>query len=262
MRSYRLIATGMLAGLAIALQFLGEALSIQTGFGMRIDLVGVPILLALFLFGFEAALDVLIVVALAISIAAPTGFIGAIMKFAATLPMIIVPPAIAMALHEKRREKILGLVLLALLAVVVVFAVLAYSSVTISELAEAGLGFYVVGLVPIALMVLVALVLKKTVRNAMYPLKIAAAACLLALLVRGVAMVIANAYFAGPLFFKMSPHDFISFVESQEVLLFGKGGLWFLVIFLWNAVQGALEFAVAWFLAFKAGFFARFGELQ
>jgi hypothetical protein len=68
---------------------------------------------------------------------------------------------------------------------------------------------------------------------------------LLAVTVRGIAMVISNYYFAGPLFFNISPADLMNSVP------------WYL-IFLWNAFQGFIEVALAWTLAFRFGFIERY----
>jgi hypothetical protein len=84
----------------------------------------------------------------------------------------------------------------------------------------------------------------------------------LALVIRGISTVIANAFFAGPLFFHMQPHEFISFLEGLNLPLFGKGGAWFLVIFFWNCVQGALEFGLAWLIAYRLAFAKRYGGLR
>jgi riboflavin transporter FmnP len=67
----------------------------------------------------------------------------------------------------------------------------------------------------------------------------------LGIIVRGIAMVIANYYFAGPLFFQISPSDFMVAVP------------WY-ILFLWNAFQGVVEMALAWTLAFKFGFIERY----
>jgi riboflavin transporter FmnP len=73
------------------------------------------------------------------------------------------------------------------------------------------------------------------------------------MLVRGTLMVLANYYIAGPLYFGVAPEQFAAIVQKADVLLLGAGSAWYIVIFFWNAVQSALEFALAWLLAFRFG---------
>lgn len=272
MKTYKLVAAALLAGLAIFFQFYNNALGVQTGFGMTVDLAALPVLLALFILGFDAAFEVLVVLALAIALIAETGYIGAIMKFAATLPMIALPALYSIAFKKKfDAAKAAALALLCAVVLVAVFAALSFSSVfafsQIGGLPLGVFGVYLFGLLPVALIALVSLVLYKFFAGhagseALFKLadaKHALAVLVLALVVRGVAMVIANAFFAGPLFFKIPPHEFIAFLESLNLPLFGKGSAWFGVIFFWNCVQGALEFGLAWLIAFKFAFAKRYG---
>lgn len=264
MKTYRLVAAALLAALAIALQLSNEIIGIKTGFGMTVDLVALPVLLAFFILGFKSALEVTVVLSLAIALTAATGYIGAIMKFAATLPMIAVPALYAIVLKGKASwQRALALVVLGMLATVAIFALLAYPTADFAQKVGTTnvLGFYVVGLLPVLLIAIVAYALYRvagksgsneislfsTPHHAILVLAIA-------LLVRGTAMIIANAYFAGPLFFKIPPHEFVSFIESQNILLFGKGAAWYSAIFAWNVIQGIMEFGLAWFIAFKLGF--------
>ena len=85
---YRYVSIALLAALGAVFQI--YHIGIPTAWGMWIDIVAVPILLALFLFDLKHSLAVAVLIALVITLAAPSGFIGAIMKFVATLPMFLV----------------------------------------------------------------------------------------------------------------------------------------------------------------------------
>jgi len=270
---YKLVAAALLAGLAVFFQFYNGVLGVQTGFGMTVDLAALPVLVALFVLGYGYAFEALLVLTLAIALIAETGYIGAIMKFAATLPMIALPALYVVAFKQKLDfARAAALVLLGSLVAIAVFALLSYPAVF--AYSQAGgisvAGVYLVGLLPVALMALVSLALYKFFAEhaegeALFKLsgaKHALAVLALALVIRGISMVVANAFFAGPLFFKIQPHEFIAFVESLNLPLFGKGGAWFAVIFFWNCVQGVLEFGLAWFVAYKFAFAKRYGGLR
>jgi len=121
---YRYVSVAMLAALGIVFQFLH--VGYLSPWGMWIDLVAVPVILALFLFDFKHSLAVAALIALIISIGAPSGFIGAIMKFLGTLPMFLVLGLGAkwkkMDLSKLPPLLILLTVALALRAIITVFA--------------------------------------------------------------------------------------------------------------------------------------------
>jgi len=268
MKSYRLIATALLASLAFALQLFNNAIGVQTGFGMTVDLVGVPIILALLLFGYEYALYSLLLVSIFIAFSAPSGYIGASMKFTATAIMLLVPSLYALVMS---RDKTLRLVLasgFALLLSILFFALLAYGSTSFSEngFAGTGIGAFLVGILSIILMVflsyLLLLLWKKfgISSKPFHPSALLALTFIAAILVRGIVMVITNIYFAGPLFFHFTPEQYIGYLTSLDLPLFGKGAIWYSVIFFWNALQGAVEVAIAWLIAFNFKFSAKYGE--
>ncbi|MFA6908137.1 MAG: hypothetical protein WC263_04910 [Candidatus Micrarchaeia archaeon] len=260
-KTYRLVATATLAALAFVLQYANGALGVQTGFGMTIDLVAVPIILALFMFGVESSIEVLAVATIFIALFAQTGPIGAAMKFAATAPAIAV-----FAAYLIMRGKGTGapaIALAALAAIVFSVGLFAAGGIMNSALGGAGLLF---GLLPILLMLAVTYAVLKhfererRVKDAMHKHSAFADARMVALLavaviiIRGAAMVVSNFYFAGPLYFKISPEEFVSFVNSSDLLFFGKGAAWYVAIFAFNAMQAALEIAVAWLIAYRFGF--------
>ncbi|MCX6770830.1 MAG: hypothetical protein NTX79_02130 [Candidatus Micrarchaeota archaeon] len=298
-KTYRLVATATLAALAFVLQYANGALGLQTGFGMTIDLVAVPIILALFMFGVESAIEVLAVATIFIALFAPTGPIGAAMKFAATAPTIAV-----FAAYLIMRGKGTGAPAIALAALAaIVFSVGLFAAGGMMNSAMGGNAGLLFGLLPIFLMLLITYTVlryferERRVKDAMHKpslflpfgkkgrnqnvatfwgaaepkfcsricpsgansaafadARVLALLAVAVIIIRGAAMVVSNFYFAGPLYFKISPEQFVSFVSSSDLLFFGKGAAWYVAIFAFNALQAAIEIAVAWLIAYRFGF--------
>ena len=268
MKSYRLIATALLAALALALQLFNNVIGVQTGFGMTVDLVGVPIILALLLFGYEYALYSLLLVSIFIALSASSGYVGASMKFTATAIMLLVPSLYSLIMDSNKTLRLLLASGFALLLSILFFALLAYSFSPFSEngFAETGIGTLLIGILSIVLMAFLSYLLfllwKKfgISSKPFHPSALLALTFIAAILVRGVVMVITNIYFAGPLFFHSSPEQYVAYLSSLSLPIFGKGALWYFVIFFWNALQGAIEVAIAWIIAFNFKFSAKYGE--
>jgi riboflavin transporter FmnP len=243
MKTYKLIATAMLSALAFVFQLTNNFIGIPTGFGMTVDLAAFPVLLAFLILGVEYGISSLMMLGLLILLSSPTGFIGAIMKVSATLPMILVPFAIA---------KSKGINLAKTLLLIFVFILLFfYASAFFSQFHP---------IIP-ALFLLGIALLSTRIKG---DVKLDGATILLlslavAILVRGIAMIIANIYFAGPMFFHMSTEQFLSFLQSIELPFLGKNWA-YMVIFFWNAVQGAVEFGLAWLFAYPFGLRKKYGE--
>jgi riboflavin transporter FmnP len=267
-KTYRLVATAMLAALAFVLQYANGVLGLQTGFGMTIDLVAVPIVLALFLFGVESSIEVLAVATIFIALFAQTGPIGAAMKFAATAPTVIVFAAYMIARGRGGGAPALALAALA----AVVFSVGLYAAGGMMQSALGGSSGLLFGLLPIIAMALIIYAALKhfgrqgKVKDALHKASIFADARTVALLavaviiIRGAAMIVSNFYFAGPLYFKISPEQFVSLLNSSDLLFFGKGAAWYVAIFAFNAIQAALEIAVAWLVAYRFGFARKYSS--
>ena len=248
MKSYKLIACAFLAALAFVLQVSNDVIGIPTGFGMTIDLAAVPIMLALFVFGAEYAMLTLMVLGAIILISAPTGAVGAVMKVGATLPMVLV------AYYAGKAKNVLDYAYLAAGTIIGVVALFYLSTQAFM------LNSFLGGIIPVGVLLgLTYFITKDKERGDLSKLSVAAYALVLAVLLRGAVATIANLYFAGPVFFNMSADEFISFLSSLEIPLLGKGTGWF-VIFFWNALQGAIEFIVAWTLAFNFWLAKRYGD--
>jgi riboflavin transporter FmnP len=253
MKTYKLIACAFLAALAFILQVSNEVIGIPTGFGMTIDLAAVPVMLALFIFGAEYGFLTLMVLGAIILVSAPSGIVGSVMKVGATLPMLLIPYYVGKA------KGLAGHVYAALGTLVLLLA-LFFLTTWIYAPVKGGMLEYFVGLVPIGLLLGLTYYAGRA-KGGMVDLsnvKVAALALVLAVLVRGAVATLANLYFAGPVFFQTPPEAFMGFLDSLPIPFLGAGMGWF-VIFFWNAVQGALEFIVAWVLAYKFGLVKRYG---
>ena len=89
-RTYVLVATAVMSTIAIVLDLLPLPRVI---WGMKIDLVGAIWVLTFFLYGWKPALTVGSITAIYIAMFSNTGYVGAVMKFIATIPMFLVPAA-------------------------------------------------------------------------------------------------------------------------------------------------------------------------
>jgi len=278
MKTYKLTAIAMLSCLASLLQLSHGAIGVPTGFGMTVDLVGVPIMLGFFLFGLDAAVYISLLTALVITIASPETWLGASMKFAATVPMFMLP-AFYMLSMKKNFDigKILINIFFALFISLMLFLVSinanlagrAYApSISNSTVYTVPQVEYLnpvksvvtapdllLGLLPIAAITVFSLILlhfwgrysKDTTPLIFADARAFAIMLVLSLIVRGIATIVSNYYFAGPLFFNLSPEQFMAYVP------------WY-VIFAWNAFQGIVETVLAWTLAFKFGFMERYAS--
>lgn len=250
MKTYRLIASALLAALAFILQVSNGIVGIPTGFGMTIDLAAVPVLIALFVLGAEYAMTVVALLTLIILATSPTGYIGALMKMAATIPMVVVPYLIA------RQKTVFG----DLVGVVaVVLGMLALFAVSTEFAKMEGLEL-LAGIVPLLLVILIGYwMARKGGRVDLRALPVAGLALLLAALSRSIIMTFSNLYFAGPVFYHVSSAEFIASLDQLVLPLFGSGMGWF-VIFFWNMVASVVDFAFAWIPAYYFGLVERYSE--
>lgn len=182
-RTTILTSAGMLAAIASVFQIIH--IGYQSPWGMWIDFVAIPWILAYFLFGFRGSLMTAVTSSIIIALVDYSSWIGAGMKFIATLPMFFVP------------------------AVVVYLA-----GLKIKDLEKKK--WFVIVLIS-------------------------------SIIIRGIFVIPANYYFAIPVFFGMSPEQAMGFVPP--VVMFGL-----------NAIQGLIDFTIAWTLAFRFKL-ARFGTV-
>jgi len=89
-KTYLLVSVAVMSTLSIILDLIPLP---RVVWGMKIDFVGTIWVLSFFLYGASQALSVALVTALYIALLSNTGYVGAVMKFLATVPMFLVPAA-------------------------------------------------------------------------------------------------------------------------------------------------------------------------
>ncbi|MCD6591067.1 MAG: hypothetical protein J7K72_03800 [Candidatus Aenigmarchaeota archaeon] len=169
-----LTSAGMLAAISIVFQIVH--IGYLTQWGMWIDFVAIPWIIAYFLFGWRGALTVSVVTAIAITIVAPSTWLGAIMKWIATFPIWFIP-----------------------------FAFQKISKLKLEDFKK---------------------------------LRIIITCLVLAVILRGLLVTPLNYFYAIPIWTGMSPSQAMAFLPWW--ILFGL-----------NAIQGILEFVIAWLLVFR-----------
>lgn len=108
-KSYRIVSIAMLSALAIIFDLLP---SVRVPWGMKVDFVGTVWVLSYFLYGLSVVLPVSVITTLYITIFSTTGFVGASMKFIATIPMYLIPALVSrLPLFSNRSSKIFNKVL-------------------------------------------------------------------------------------------------------------------------------------------------------
>jgi len=96
---YVLIACAMLIAISVVFQVVH--IGIQTQWGMWIDIVAIPCLIAYFLYGFGPAFLVSAISCGIIALVAPSGMLGAFMKIISTFPMYAIPALLVSRLKDK-----------------------------------------------------------------------------------------------------------------------------------------------------------------
>ncbi|UCC91743.1 MAG: hypothetical protein JSV39_00510 [Candidatus Aenigmatarchaeota archaeon] len=173
-RTTILTSAGMLAAIASVFQIVH--IGYLSPWGMWIDFVAIPWIIAYFLFGGRGALRVSILSAIIITLVAPSTWLGAIMKWVATLPMWLIPFAWQKLAKLKLRD--------------------------------------------------------------FRKFKIIITCLILAIILRALLVIPLNYFYAIPIWTGMSPLQAIEFIP------------WW-IIFGLNAIQGILEFVIAWILVFR-----------
>jgi riboflavin transporter FmnP len=102
MRSYEITAAAALAAISAVLQFVH--LGFLTPWGMWIDLVAVSWIVAYFIYGPRVALTVSIAGALIITLIAPTSWLGAVMKWTASVPLILTLFIVQNGMKAKQKD--------------------------------------------------------------------------------------------------------------------------------------------------------------
>ena len=105
-KSYLIVSVAILSALAIVFDVLSDALPFRALWGMKIDFVGTVWVLSYFLYGLRVAFPTSVITTLYITLFMPTGFVGATMKFIATIPMFLVPELMSHLPFFNRSSKI------------------------------------------------------------------------------------------------------------------------------------------------------------
>ena len=273
-QEYDIAIVILFAALSCALQALRGVLGIQGGYGMALDLVAVPALLAFFLYGYRSSVAVLLLASLFIALTAPDSWLGASMKLAATLPMISIPALYALFMERKfslnRTWLNAFFALFVALFVFILFEAmttpptpLSVASLVIGESGvmivqnEIQLGGLLLGLLPVAAIFLFSFWLlliwgrysKKLSPMPFAQPRLLAEVVAVALFIRVAAMLAAYYYYAGPIYLSATPEGLMTAFQ------------WYMIIG-WNAAQGILEVLIAWLLVFGLGFARKYAAWQ
>ena len=225
MKYYKTTVSIMLGVLGVVLSAFNNIIGIPTGFGMTVDLAAVPVLVAAFVLGARYGVYALNVLFLGILFTSPTGFIGGTMKFIATAPLIFVPYFMNKGLLRGFAFSI---------AILIALFSLPALAFTFNQFLGA-----------LLFLLAVVLIAYSTGEERISP---SLFGFVLAVVVRCIITVITNIYFAGPLFFKMSPDELIAFVESIG-LPFAKSSVYAIISF-WNIIQSIVEWSIAYYISF------------
>lgn len=91
-KSYSIISIAIMSALAIIFDVIP---SVRAPWGMKIDFVGTVWVLSYFLYGLSIAFPVSAITSLYLTFFSTTGFVGATMKFVATIPMFLIPALVS-----------------------------------------------------------------------------------------------------------------------------------------------------------------------
>jgi hypothetical protein len=94
-KSYLTASIAIMSALAIIFDVFSDVLPLRMPWGMKVDFVGTVWVLSYFLYGLSVASSVSVITTLFITLFMPTGFVGGIMKFVATIPMFLVPALVS-----------------------------------------------------------------------------------------------------------------------------------------------------------------------
>lgn len=122
MKSYEITAAAALAAISAALQIVHVGW--MSPWGMWIDLVAVSWIVAYFLYGGRTAFVVSIVGAIIITFAAPSTWLGAMIKWMATVPMFIIPIVMQKTMRLQLKDFRKPMLLVAAIGLAVILRVL------------------------------------------------------------------------------------------------------------------------------------------
>ncbi|MBU0758615.1 MAG: hypothetical protein KKF44_11205 [Nanoarchaeota archaeon] len=262
MKQKQIIYASMLAALSIIFQF---SPFFPTTWGMKIDIVAVPWLIALFLFGFETALLSMGITTIFIGFTSDASWLGATIKFTASLvPILILGYFYKLKLKIKIHHKVKKLVSIFLdfiidtsvvsFVIVLVYVIMAsvikvfqkgfsfFTTEAFREGIKSGYGLQLYSLLAIA-GVAGAFVLVHYFSTRPYEKKyhenyfLVMIGLVISILVRGILMIYINYNFALPLWLGMPKEEIMAFIPMY-------------MIFVPNMLQTIIEFRIAWITVF------------
>jgi len=242
--SQEIAVIGLFIALIAVLQV--SPLYVPTAWGMRIDIVAVPVLVAFFLYGLRTALAVSAGMFVVLSIVAAESVIGASMKWIATVPMVITPAILRLQVSKESLRNDIGTIVGAVISIV---ALIALVGIMYEMAGSESRELYSPFIVLIASAAFYGAFYIVSQRHEPQSLgiykepKMIATVLILAVLVRGITTTVINYYFTLPVFFDIPTAAALEWVP------------WY-VMFGLNAIQGALEVTVAWLLVFKTKAFS------
>ncbi|MHC1605736.1 MAG: hypothetical protein ACXQTP_07200 [Candidatus Methanofastidiosia archaeon] len=219
---------------------------IVTHWGMKVDLVAIPVMIAFFLYGLRAALGVSVGMFVIISMVAGDSVLGASAKWIATAPMFIVPAIMSVKIRRKEIKKDAGIVVGAIISI---FALIALIGIMYELVGATEHKIYSPFIVLISSVVFYSAFYLWSRNHESFgpPLykntKRVAVALILALAVRGITTTVINYYFTFPLFFGIPTEAAINWIP------------WYVMV-AFNSLQGIIDVTVAWMLVFKTEAFS------
>jgi len=246
-KSTDIATVAMFLALIAIFQLLKPPLGYVSPWGISVDLVALPVLLAFFLYGFRTAITVCFGLFFIVSIIASEGLIGGTMKWVATMPMIITPAILSIKINKEALKEDLVVVIAAIVSMISLIGLLGVMYKLVGAQDNV---FYS----PIVVLIASAIFYfafffatrgmdRESISSFRDPRKVLVA-LVLALFVRGITTTVLNYYFALPLFIPgLTPEMALEMIP------------WWGILSL-NIVQGVLEVALAWILVFRTKAFS------
>jgi len=246
-KSSDIATVAMFLALIAIFQLLKPPLGYVSPWGISVDLVALPVLLAFFLYGFRISLTVCFGLFFIVSIIASEGLIGGTMKWVATMPMIITPAILSVRITKEAFKEDIVVVIAAIVSMVSLVGLLGVMYKLVGAQDNV---FYspIVVLVASAIFYFAFFFATKGMDrdsvSSYGDARKVLVALVLALVVRGITTTVLNYYFALPLFIPgLTPEMALQMVPWWGMLTL-------------NIVQGVLEVSVAWLLVFRTKAFA------
>ncbi|MFH1285180.1 MAG: hypothetical protein ABIH99_01215 [Candidatus Micrarchaeota archaeon] len=261
--TYEMLAIVVLALAALGLHAYNNVLGVPTNYGITLDLAGIPILLAYFLFGFSAALYALVLLTIGIVLSSSAGWKDAGMAFSLILPVLL-----ALVFYEIVKTKgarafkyVLLIFIASALAVIIADYSALSKAVESKELAQA---------LPLLIIACFSFMLVKLAEFTGYDydeevfrkLSSLASILVIAVVICGVVGVVWNVYYIKPVYFGYSIEQVIASIQNAGIPFASAKALpWYWKVFGWSAAQALVSVLAAWIIAYKFGLIRNYETL-